>query len=80
MGDVLFIVYSAIAVILLAASCGPHFRAGNVGAIALVSWCMVFGVISFINSIVYFDSYEDLTPVWCDIDGSACLRFSNRRL
>jgi hypothetical protein len=70
MGDVLFIVYSALAVILLAASCGPHFRAGNVGAIALVGWCMVFGALGFVNHIVYFNSYEDRTPVWCDIGGS----------
>jgi hypothetical protein len=72
MGDVLFIVYSALAVILLAASCGPHVRAGNVGAIALVGWCMAIGIIGFINSIVYFNSYEDLTPGWCDIGGSGC--------
>lgn len=70
MGDVLYIVYSALAVILLAASCGPHFRAGNVGAIALVGWCMVFAMISFINHIVYFTSYENLTPIWCDIGES----------
>lgn len=70
MGDVLYIVYSALAVILLATSCGPHFRAGNVGAIALVGWCMVFAAISFVNHIIYFNSYEDLTPVWCDIGQS----------
>lgn len=67
MGDVLYIFFAAFSLLLLASSCGPHFRAGNVGAISLVGWCTAIIVVSFINQIIYFDSYEDRTPVWCDI-------------
>lgn len=67
MGDVLFIVYSAISLVLLVMSCGPHFRAGNIGAIALVCWFLVVNCMGFINAIIYFDTSENLTPIWCDI-------------
>lgn len=73
MGDVVYIVYAAISLILLAISCGPHLRAGNIGAMALVGWCFIINGMGFINAIVYFDTSENLTPVWCDIGASSFL-------
>jgi hypothetical protein len=67
MHDLVFTIYSARSLLLLAASSPPHWRAGNVGAIALVSWAFVKSFGYFVNSIVWWNSLGNPTPVWCDI-------------
>jgi hypothetical protein len=71
MHDLVFTIYSALSLLLLAASSPPHWRAGNVGAIALVSWSFVKGFGYFVNSIVWWDSLGNPIPVWCDIGASS---------
>ncbi|KAL7412134.1 GPCR fungal pheromone mating factor, partial [Mrakia frigida] len=65
--DLLFIIYAAVAMVLLLLASPPHFRSANVGAICLVAWCFVGAFGFFVNAIVWWDNVEDHAPVWCDI-------------
>ncbi|CED85379.1 STE3 [Phaffia rhodozyma] len=67
MRDALFPIYSGLAILLLLMACGPHVRARNVGAISLMTWCMLANITYFINALVYQNTAEDLTPIWCDV-------------
>lgn len=70
MPDAVFTVYSALAILLLLVASPPHFRAGNVGACALVTWALLANIQYFVNSVVWWNNLKDSIPVWCDIGGS----------
>ncbi|CED85384.1 STE3 [Phaffia rhodozyma] len=67
MKDAIFPVFASIALLLLVLSCYPHFRTGNIGAIALVAWCFASNFVYLVDCLIYWDTVENLTPVWCDI-------------
>lgn len=67
MHDLVFIIYAAVALVLLLVASPPHFKSGNVGACILVTWAFIGCLGFFVNAIVWWDNVEDHAPVWCDI-------------
>ncbi|KIK52280.1 hypothetical protein GYMLUDRAFT_233539 [Collybiopsis luxurians FD-317 M1] len=44
-----------------------HLQAWNSGACFFMIWASLFGLISFVDSIVWAGKVLDVAPVWCDI-------------
>ncbi|EGN92606.1 hypothetical protein SERLA73DRAFT_127332 [Serpula lacrymans var. lacrymans S7.3] len=44
-----------------------HWRARNIGTLAIIAWLFVMNMIYFVNTIVWAGNVNNPAPVWCDI-------------
>jgi hypothetical protein len=44
-----------------------HWRARNVGTLAIIAWLFVINMIYGINTIVWAGNVSNPVPLWCDI-------------
>lgn len=70
MHDVAFVFFAGLALVLLPLPLPLQWRARNTSAILNLSWLWVNTLVSFINTLLWWDTYEVFGHVWCDISGS----------
>ncbi|KIJ08355.1 hypothetical protein PAXINDRAFT_88958 [Paxillus involutus ATCC 200175] len=56
-----------LAAILVLVPLPWHWRARNIGTLAIIAWLFVLNLIYGINSIVWAGNVNNPVPVWCDI-------------
>ena len=44
-----------------------HWRARNIGTLAIMVWLFIMNIVYGVNTIVWAGNVHDPTPVWCDI-------------
>ena len=44
-----------------------HWRARNVGTLAIMVWLFIMNVVYGVNTIVWAGNVDDPAPIWCDI-------------
>ncbi|KAF9257021.1 fungal pheromone STE3G-protein-coupled receptor [Marasmius fiardii PR-910] len=62
-----FSIFSSLGFVLMTICLPWNLRAWNTGACCFIIWTAVACLNSFINSIVWERSVENVAPVWCDI-------------
>jgi hypothetical protein len=67
MHDTAFMIFSLVAMLLVAIPTSWHWRAGNVGTLMSIGWIFIANLIFFVNSILWMDNVSNWAPVWCDI-------------
>ncbi|KAM5538300.1 hypothetical protein V8D89_008031 [Ganoderma adspersum] len=63
----LFPVFSFIGFVLCLAPFPWHLQAWNAGTCIYMLWTSLACLVEFIDSVVWYGSLRDVTPVWCDI-------------
>ncbi|WVF70103.1 hypothetical protein IAT40_004891 [Kwoniella sp. CBS 6097] len=67
MHDASLIVFTGIGALLLLMPLPLQWRARNSGTLLLITWLFLGNLLVFINCIVWWDSYSNPAPIWCDI-------------
>jgi hypothetical protein len=44
-----------------------HWRARNIGTLAIIGWLFIVNMIYGINAIIWAGNVDNPAPVWCDI-------------
>lgn len=76
MPDVAFTIFSGLGLVLVLLPLPLQWRARNIGTLLNVGWLFSCTFIYFINSILWWDTYEVFAHVWCDISELANTRSS----
>lgn len=72
MSQAIFVVFSALATVLLLLPLPWHIKSGNAGTLLYIFWTLTANLILFINAIVWKDNVGNWAPVWCDISECVC--------
>jgi pheromone a factor receptor len=44
-----------------------HWKARNVPTLLLIFWLLAYTVPQAINSVVFYNTWDDVAPIWCDV-------------
>ncbi|WVQ68945.1 uncharacterized protein L199_007154 [Kwoniella botswanensis] len=67
MHDASIIFFAGLCSFLVILPLPLQWRARNSGTILLITWLFIGNILSFVNGLTWWDSIENVAPVWCDI-------------
>ena len=73
MHNLALLIVSGFCALLLLVPLPLHIRTRNTGALLLLGWLLCGDIVVFVNSILFWNSIDNVAPVWCDISKSALL-------
>lgn len=62
-----FAAFNFLAIPFLLLPSAWHWRARNTPTLLLIFWCLASVVPQAINSVVWYNTVDDVAPIWCDV-------------
>lgn len=77
--NAVFLVFNILGIFFILLPSGWHWRVKNTATLLYIFWCTVTVIPAAINSIIWYNTVENVAPIWCDVrttcdDHSSILR------